>query len=217
MAEKGRYGSGCALSAVLCLAQLSLPATAALSCSRCLLQSQRAPCVEFRGELQEGVPLGSCTRCKFCTIVVPLHVPGNCFQGAPVRKGENGVLKESPALTASCATPTGRMFHESCSVLRLFADVSGGGDPASPLSPETETRADGMGKSWLCNSLESFPCPLQCHFIALFPPYAPLCSDAVVYDCRAHVVKEARSGSLEMAELGGVWRVVPAVCQRRPV
>lgn len=34
---------------------------------------------------------------------------------------------------------------------------------------------------------------------------------------RARVVKEARSGSLKMAELSGVCRVVPAVCQRRPV
>jgi len=79
-------------------------------------------------------------------------------------------MKESPSLIASCVILTGRMFNGSCSVLRLFADVTGGGNPASLLSSGTETPVDRVGMSWLCNSLESFHCPLQCHFIALFPP-----------------------------------------------
>lgn len=105
-------------------------------------------------------------------MVVPLQAARNCFRGAPVWKGENGVVKECPALIASCVILTGRMFNGSCSVLRLFADVTGGGDPGSALSSGTETPADRMGMSWLCNSLESFHCPFQCHFMAR----SPVCS-----------------------------------------
>ncbi|EPP35887.1 hypothetical protein CP10743SC13_1028, partial [Chlamydia psittaci 10_743_SC13] len=31
-------------------------------------------------------------------MVVPRQAPRNCFQGAPVWKGENSVVKESPSL-----------------------------------------------------------------------------------------------------------------------
>ena len=61
-------------------------------------------------------------------------------------KGENSDMKESLALIASCVILPGRMFNGSCSVLRLFADVTEAGDPGSALSSGTETLADGMGK-----------------------------------------------------------------------
>ncbi|XP_021239016.1 uncharacterized protein LOC110391450 isoform X3 [Numida meleagris] len=80
----------------------------------------------------------------FCMMVVPLQAPRNCLQGAPVWKGENSVMKESPALIASCVFLIGRMFNGSCSVLCLFADVTGRDDPASRLSSGTETLADRM-------------------------------------------------------------------------
>ena len=104
--------------------------------------------------------------------VVLLQAARNCFQGAPVRKGENSVAKEFPALIASCVILPGRMFNGSCSVLRLFADMTGAGDPGSALSSGPETLEDGMGKSWFCNSCESFHCPFQCRFMAR----SPICS-----------------------------------------
>ncbi|EPP30389.1 hypothetical protein CP8484711_2415 [Chlamydia psittaci 84-8471/1] len=39
------------------------------------------------------------------------------------------------------------MFNGSCSVLHFFADVTGGGDPGSPLGSGTESPADHMGMS----------------------------------------------------------------------